>query len=106
MNHPLLDVGLEVAEGLLVTGDGIAEGIGQPLGRIEIDDDPLGQLDRLGRRAADLLIESEVDDQLLGRSRDPAEVGVGGGDVRLVNGYVDGFGAVGLLLVSQENLRR
>ena len=105
VNHPLLHVGLECAEGLLVTGDGVAQGIGEPLGCEEVHDDPLGELDRFGTRAANLLVEAEVDDQLLGRAGDAAEVRVGSEDVRLVDGHVDGFGAGGLRLVGHGNLR-
>jgi hypothetical protein len=70
MHDPPLHVGLQHAEGLLVAGDGHRQRRRQPLGREEVDDDPLRQLDRLRSGAADLLVEAEIDDQLLGSAGD------------------------------------
>lgn len=53
------------------------------LGRDRVHDDPLGELDHLRSRAADLIVESRIHDQLFRRPRDPTEVGACRHDVQL-----------------------
>ena len=72
----LLHVGLQHAERLLVPLDRHVQGLQHPLGREVVGDDPLLHFDRLGRHAEGLGVEAEVEDQLLGRAGDAAEIGV------------------------------
>ena len=97
MDHPLLDVGLEHAKRLLVTLHRHAERVGKPLGREEVDDDPLRELDRFGGGAANLLVEAEVDDQLFGGAGHAAEIGIRGDDVGFVDRHLHLFGGGGTL---------
>lgn len=62
VDDALLDVGLEDAEGLLVSLDRHVQGLQHALGGVIIGDDPLLDFDRLGRHAEGLGIESEVQD--------------------------------------------
>jgi len=48
---------------------------------------------RLWACASDLLVEAEVDDQFFRSSRDAAEICIRAGDVGLVDGNLNGFGA-------------
>ena len=59
------------------------QGLPQALGGKRIDDDPLGNRDR---DAEGLGIEAEVDDQLLRRAGDAAEVGIQRARLRVVDG--------------------
>ena len=86
VDHATLDIGLEDAEGLLVAGNRHLEGVGEPLGCEKVDDDPLGELDRLWGSPGHLLVETEVDDQFLRGAGHAAEVCVRGDDV----GFIDG----------------
>ena len=52
------------------------QGLQHPLGGEVVHDDPLFDFDRLGRHAERLGVEAEVEDQLLGRAGDAAEIGV------------------------------
>ena len=70
------------------------QGLPQSLGGKRIDDDPLGNRDRDGRDAEGLGIEAEVDDQLLRRAGDAAEVGIQGARFRVVDGDLLGRGLV------------
>ncbi len=63
-SHPLLDVGLQHAEGPFVTLQRHLQRGQQPLGRVIAEDDPLVDHDRLGGDARGLGVQSEVNDQL------------------------------------------
>jgi len=64
---------------------GQRQGVQHPFGRVEVRDDPVRDGNRLRRHAERLWIEPEIDDQLLGRPGDPAEVGVGRHRLRIVD---------------------
>ena len=81
----LLHVGLQHAERLLVPLNRQLQGVQHPLGREEIRDDPLRDGDRLRGNAKRLGIETEIDDQLLRRARNAAEVGIKGQRLRIVD---------------------
>jgi len=51
------------------------QGSEQSLGGVKIHDDPLLDVNRILRDSNRLRIQSEVDDQFLGRSRDAAKIG-------------------------------
>ena len=70
----LLHVCLEHAEGLLVALDRHVERLQHALGGEVVDDDPLLDVDRLGRDAEWLRVEAEVENQLFGRAGDAAEI--------------------------------
>lgn len=65
--------------------DGHRQRAQQSLGREEIHDDPLADLDRFGGNADRLRIEAKIDNQLFGRPGDAAEIRVQGQDVRVVD---------------------
>ena len=83
--NALLHVGLQHAERLLVPLNRQLQGVQHPLGREEIRDDPLGDGDRLRGNAKGLRIETKIDDQLLRRARNAAEIGVKRQRLRIVN---------------------
>ena len=83
--EPLVDVGLQHAKDGFMPLDGHRQGAQQTLGREEIDDDPLADLDRFRRNADRLGVQTEVDDQFFGRAGDAAEIRVQGQDVRVVD---------------------
>ena len=92
MDHPALDIGFQHAESLFVAGDGHLQGVREPLGSEEIDDDSLGELDRFRGGAGDLLVETKVNDQFLRRAGNAAEVGIGRQNVRLVDRHLNRLG--------------
>ncbi len=57
----------------------------QTFSREEVDDDTLGNRDRLRRNAHRLGIETKIDDQFFRRAGNAAKVRIGSDDVRIVN---------------------
>ena len=72
--------------------NGHAQGRQQPLGSVEVHDDPLIGFDVLATGGERLRIQAEIENNFLGRGCDPAEIGVG----RQGRGIVDDD--LGLLL--------
>ena len=66
-----------MAEGPFMALDGHAQGRQEPLGRVEVHDDPLIGFDVLAACCEGLRIEAEVEDDFLGGCRDAAEIGIG-----------------------------
>ena len=73
---PAADVELDRAEGSLVPLDRHAQRGQEPLGGVEVHHDSLVGLHVLTTGGERLGIEAEVEDDLLGRRGDPAEIGV------------------------------
>ena len=67
---------------------GQLQGMQHPLGRKVVRDDALSHDNRVRGNAERLRVQPEVDDQLLGRPGDAAEVGIRSRDVRVVDLYL------------------
>ena len=103
----LLHVRFQDAEGLFVPLYRHVERLEHPLGRKVVSDNPLLDFDRLGWHAERLGVESEIENQLLRRSGDAAEIGVQADGVLVVyfdplapllllgGGLAGGLGVVG-----------
>ena len=68
-----------------MTLDGQRQRVQHPLGGEEVRDDPLRDRDRLRRYPERLRIQPEIDDQLLRRAGDAAEIRVAGQRLRVVD---------------------
>src|SRR5690606_4738820 len=88
------------AEDLLVASNGELQRAEEAFGGVEVEDDPLVDDDRLARRAHRLRVEAEIDDQLLRRAGNAAEVGVEAQRLRVID--FDG----GALLLLRSGTRR
>src|SRR5689334_21121892 len=73
-NHALLHVGLKHAKGLFMPLNRHVQRLEHALRGVVVDDNPLLDVDRLGRHTERLLVQSEVENKLFGRTRDAAEV--------------------------------
>ena len=87
-----------------MTLDGHAQGRQEPLGRVEVHHDPLVRLDVLAAGRERLRIEAEVEDDLLGSRRDPAEIGVRRQGAGIVDDDLGGLTLRVLLRVSSVRL--
>ena len=74
----LLHVGLEGTKCSFVTLDRELQNVQQPFCSVEVGHNPLCYHDRLRGHSGSLRIEPEIDEQLLGRARYAAEIGVAG----------------------------
>jgi hypothetical protein len=90
-----LNVSLKHPKNLLVTLDGHLQSRKQTLGRVEIHNDPLLDMDRILGNPNRLWIQTKVDNQLFWGSSDSAKVRIQGNRVFVLDLYGDLLNCLG-----------
>ena len=74
--HPLLNIGLQNAIGIFMLLECPVERFKQPLGRVVVQHEAVGQLNRLVGICCHLGVQAEVENQFFRRHCQPGEVGI------------------------------